>query len=102
MDHRDEPTPACPYMTSLVDLLRDFPRPGCGDRGGPLAERLDGLEYDARRHDAPSETIGAIRGVRVLLDLAELPPLRGPETGGPRGPDGDEALHGSGALGSGP
>ena len=83
MDHTNDSTPACPYMTSLVDLLRDFPRRGSGTRGGPLAERLDGLEYDARRHDAPSETIGAIRGVRVLLDLAELPPFPATPIPGP-------------------
>ncbi|MCJ2018955.1 hypothetical protein MKK84_16145 [Methylobacterium sp. E-065] len=62
-------------MVELIDLLGDFP-PGQNQRQAEmLGTRLADLECRARRQGAPPETVAAIKGARVLLDLAELPPL---------------------------
>lgn len=68
-------------MGELIDLLGDFP----SDRGKAspeaLTERLASLEAKARTHSAPIETLAAIRGARLLMELAELPAL--PQDGPP-------------------
>ncbi|MCJ2071405.1 hypothetical protein MKK75_21840 [Methylobacterium sp. J-030] len=62
-------------MVELIDLLGDFP-PGQNRRQAEvLGIRLADLEQRARSQGAAPETVAAIQGARVLLDLAELPPL---------------------------
>ena len=75
MDNLTDQPSTCAFMDALIDLLGQYPCRGSGVRGHGFAERLNGLEDEARRHAAPQETIAAICGVRVILDLAELPPL---------------------------
>ncbi len=62
-------------MVELIELLGDFPP----ERNRPQSELLGAVwriwnSEHARKGAAP-ETVAAIQGARVLLDLAELPPL---------------------------
>lgn len=65
-------------MAELIGLLGGMPEPH--DRCGAevLVERLHNLDAEARQREAPGTTIAAIKGERVLLKLAELPPLGPP------------------------
>lgn len=59
----------------LIDLLEDFPagrnqRPAEG-----IGTRLADLERRARTEGESPEMVEAIKGARLLLDLAGLPPL---------------------------
>lgn len=67
---------ACAFMAALIDLLGEMPEPNNSRRAELFAERLSELEAEAREHEASGATMAAIRGTRVLLELAELPPLR--------------------------
>ena len=62
-------------MSELIDLLSDFPPKRNRRQSELLGVRLGNLEHRARLQEAAPETLAAIKGVRVLLDLAELPPL---------------------------
>ncbi|MCJ2132700.1 hypothetical protein MKK69_01225 [Methylobacterium sp. J-026] len=62
-------------MVELIGLLGDFPPDQNRRRAEVLGIRLADLEHRARSQEATPETVAAIRGARVLLDLAELPPL---------------------------
>lgn len=63
------------HMVELIDLLGDFPPDQSRRQAEVLGIRLADLEHRARAQGAASETVAAIQGARVLLDLAELPPL---------------------------
>ena len=63
-------------MSELIDLLGDFPPDQNRRRAAALGIRLAELEHRARWEGAAPETMAAIQGVRVLLDLSELPPLQ--------------------------
>ena len=69
--------PALPrsLMVELIDLLGDFPSERNRRQSEVLGSRLADLEHRARSQGAASETVAAIQGARVLLDLAALPPL---------------------------
>lgn len=62
-------------MGELIDLLGDFPPERNRRQAEVLGTRLVDLERRARTQGAPPETVAAIQGARVLLDLAELAPL---------------------------
>ena len=62
-------------MVELIGLLGDFPPDQNRRQAEVLGIRLADLEHRARAQGAASETVAAIQGARVLLDLAELPPL---------------------------
>ena len=62
-------------MSELIDLLGDFPPERNRRQSEVLGVRLGDLEHRARCQEAAPETLAAIKGARVLLDLAELPPL---------------------------
>ena len=62
-------------MVELIDLLGDFPPERNDRQSEALGSRLADLELRARSQGAAPETVAAIQGARVLLDLAELPPL---------------------------
>lgn len=68
----------CPHMEVLIELLGGCP----SDRDKRAVEnvnvRLDLLEYEARGQGARDETLAAIRGAKILLSMAELPPPRRP------------------------
>jgi hypothetical protein len=71
-----------PLMTELIELLGEIPMEPGKPRAKALRDRLDALEDVALALGAPAETLAAIQGARVLMDLAELPPLPqgGPST----------------------
>ena len=79
----DAPAP-CPFMARLIALLGDMPAGRNSRRAAAVAERLDRLDRDARHDAAPETTLAAIKGARVLLTLAELPPLTIVSTGADR------------------
>jgi hypothetical protein len=62
-------------MEELIGLLGDFPPDRSRSQAKLLALRLADLESRARSQGAATETVAAIQGARVLLDLAALPPL---------------------------
>lgn len=62
-------------MVELIDLLGEFPPERNRRQSEALGSRLADLELRARSQGATPETVAAIQGARVLLDLAELPPL---------------------------
>ena len=62
-------------MVELIGLLGDFPPDQNRRQAEVLGIRLADLEHRARAQGAASEMVAAIQGARVLLDLAELPPL---------------------------
>ncbi|MCJ2099667.1 hypothetical protein [Methylobacterium sp. E-046] len=62
-------------MVELIDLLGDFPPEQNRRQAEVLGIRLADLEHRARSQGALVETVAAIQGARVLLDLAEMPPL---------------------------
>jgi hypothetical protein len=62
-------------MGELIELLGEFPADRNEGRSESLMERLASLEARARAYSAPAETLAAIQGARVLMELAELPPL---------------------------
>ena len=62
-------------MVDLIDLLGDFPPDRSRRQSEVLGARLGDLEHRARLQGAAPETMAAIKGARLLLDLAELPPL---------------------------
>ena len=62
-------------MVELIGLLGDFPPERNQRQSEVLGVRLADLEHQARSQEAAPETVGAIKGARILLDLAELPPL---------------------------
>ena len=62
-------------MVELIDLLGDFLPERNRRQSEVLGSRLADLEHRARSQGAAPETVAAIQGARVLLDLAELPPL---------------------------
>lgn len=64
-------------MIELIELLGEMPKDCSQPRGQALTERLDALEAKAQALEAPAETLAAIQGARVLMSLAELPPLWG-------------------------
>ena len=68
-------TEPCPLMSELVLLLGDLPVDPGKPRAKALTERLDDLEARARAQGGSAETLAAIQGTRVLMKLAELPPL---------------------------
>jgi hypothetical protein len=74
---------SCPFMAELADLLNE-PSLEHGKRTGEATtQRLNRLEDEARRYGAREETMAAIHGTRLLLELAELPgPSRGPSIHG--------------------
>lgn len=61
--------PASPVVASLVALLAEVPPAGDPDAALRAADRLDRLEYEARRQDAHETTLAAIAGARLLLGL---------------------------------
>ena len=69
------PPDPCIFMAALIDLLGEMPEPQERRRVDVFAQRLDKLEVEARQRAAPEATMAAIRGARVLLELAELPPV---------------------------
>ncbi|MCJ2060673.1 hypothetical protein MKL09_29655 [Methylobacterium sp. J-048] len=62
-------------MVELIDLLGEFPSERNRRQAEVFGIRLADLERRARTQGAACETVAAIQGVRVLFDLAELPPL---------------------------
>ena len=68
------PISSCRFMDALIDLLGAFPAGRDRRRAEALSARLDRLNDEARRHDAPSTTLAAIQGAQILLSLAEVPP----------------------------
>ena len=68
-------TKPCTLMSELVLLLGDLPVDPDKPRAKVLTERLDDLEERARAQGESAETLTAIQGARVLMKLAELPPL---------------------------
>ncbi|MCJ2084894.1 hypothetical protein MKK88_02650 [Methylobacterium sp. E-005] len=62
-------------MDELIDLMSDLSPAYDGRQAEELRMRLDDLQSRARSQDASGETIAAIQGARVLLDLTALPPL---------------------------
>jgi hypothetical protein len=62
-------------MSELINLLSDFPPERNRRQSELLGIRLADLEHRARSQEAAPETVAAIKGARVLLDLAVLPPL---------------------------
>ena len=62
-------------MVELIDLLGDVPPERNDRQSQALGSRLADLELRARSQGEAPETVAAIQGARVLLDLAELPPL---------------------------
>lgn len=70
-----EAVPPRSLMVELIDLLGDFPPERNRRQAEVLGIRLADLESRARTQGAPPETVAAIKGARVLLDLAELPPM---------------------------
>ena len=70
------PSDSCTFMAALIDLLGEMPEPRDRRRVDVFTERLDKLEVEARQRAAPEATMAAIRGARVLLELAELPPAQ--------------------------
>ena len=74
-DAQDDPVP-CPFMVRLIDLLGDMPADRNRRSTRAVGERLDRLDGEARQGEAPETTLAAIKGARVLLALAEMPPHR--------------------------
>lgn len=68
-------TKPCPFMTELIRLLGEFPVNPGKPRAKAFTEQLDDLEARVRKQGAGVETLAAIKGARVLMELAELPPL---------------------------
>ncbi|MCJ2054774.1 hypothetical protein [Methylobacterium sp. J-070] len=64
----------CAFMAALIDLLGETPEPHAR-RSDNSFGRLDKQEREARSHEAPAATMAAIKGARVLLELADLSPL---------------------------
>lgn len=62
-------------MVEFIDLLGDFPPERNRRKIKALQSRLADLELRARSQGAAPETVAAIQGARVLLDLAEMPTL---------------------------
>lgn len=75
----DDPSVSCSFLGALIELLHNFP---AGDDLGAqrvFSASLAQLNDTARLHKAPEETLAAIRGAWVLLDLSKrtaIPPLR--------------------------
>lgn len=63
------------FMEELIDLLTNFPPDRNRRRAEVIALRFEHLEARARSQGAAVETLVAIQGARVLLELAELPPM---------------------------
>lgn len=68
------PSPSCPHMAALVELLGELPTDRAMRRPEVVAERLEQLAHEARAHGAPETTLAAIQGARVLLKMSEQPP----------------------------
>jgi hypothetical protein len=63
-------------LTELIELLGEIQKDRNRPRAEAQTERLDALQAKAHAIGAPAKTLVAIQGARVLMELAELPPLR--------------------------
>lgn len=64
-----------PFINELIQLLGELPIKSNKPRAKAFTEQLSDLEARARKQGARVETLAAIKGGRVLMELAELQPL---------------------------